>query len=331
MRYVICLLFLAAKLVAGGVIGNIDRRNLTSDLDIPYLQNVDVEVGSRYGLPVDRKKTIVFFHLVQREIYRNALVSLRNELVPGEIWDRNLDEVGIRLVPIRGRGLTWVEVLYAIQTVLRKMLYPSLGGHFREQTWLVFRRRGGTRLENIATLIVEYKIPSIISGPSTTNLSNSESSISSSSATSLTAPFPVPGSDLSLLVGARGRDLPPAPMIQGVDGMIAFAYRELVTHHASGPVNSMRAKITDLSGVTSSWLKPRAHQGISVLTDTYLVDMCTGIVLYAVEHGYFATTITAVRSDQRGKRILLGSLEFSYEPKGLELAGSGNVSLVTTS
>ncbi|KAL8638587.1 MAG: hypothetical protein Q9228_004269 [Teloschistes exilis] len=308
-----------------------DRRNLTGNLDVPYLQNVDVEVGSRYGVPLDRKKTIIFFHVLQREIYRRALVTLQDDLVPGEIWARNLDEVGIKLVPIRGRGLTWAEVLYAIQTVLRKMLYPSLGGQFREQTWLVFRRQGITRLENIANLIVEYKIPSMISGTSPANSLSSKSSVSLPNVTSLTAPYPIAGSDLSLLIGSRGRDLPPAPLIQGVDGMIAFGYRELVVHHASGPVNTMRAQITDLSGVTSSWLKPRSNRGVSVLTDTDLVEMCTGIVLYAAEHGYFATTITLVRTDIRGKRVLLGSMEFSLERIPIENAGSSNSSSVETS
>ncbi|KAI4199188.1 MAG: hypothetical protein LQ350_004744 [Teloschistes chrysophthalmus] len=331
MRFVICFMLLAAELVVGGIISNIDRRNLTSNLDVPYLQDVDVAVGSRYGLPLDRKKTIVFFHILQREIYRKALVTLRDDVVPPEIWDRDLDQVGIRLIPIFGRDMTWGEVLYAIQTVLRKMLYPSLEGHFREQTWLVFRRQGTTRLGNIASLIVEYKLPSKISGLSPAHSSRSESSVSATNKISLAAPFPIPGSDLSLLIGSRGGDLPPAPMIQGVDGMIAFGYRELVVHHESRPVNTMRARITDLSGVTSSWLKPRSNRGVSVLTDTDLVEMCTGVVLYAAENGYFATTITAVRTDIRGKRVLLGSMEFSLAPIPIENTGSTNSSSVETS
>ncbi|KAL9583220.1 MAG: hypothetical protein Q9212_002834 [Teloschistes hypoglaucus] len=286
MRFVIYFILLAAKLVAGGMISNIHRRNLTSNLEVPYLSNVDVEVGSRYGIPLDRKKTIVFFHILQREIYRKALVTLRDDLVPPGIWDRDLDEVGIRLVPIHNRDLTWGEVLYAIQTVLRKMLYPSLGGQFREQAWLVFRRQGTTRLGNIANLIVDYKVPRMISGQSAAN-----SSVSRPKVTSLTAPFPIPGSDLSLLIGSRGRDVPPAPMIQGVDGMIAFAYRELVVNHESRPVNTMRAQITDFSGVMSSWLKPRSHRGISVLTDTDLVEIenrHTGKEAFARVNGIFS-------------------------------------------
>ncbi|KAL8685647.1 MAG: hypothetical protein Q9218_007629 [Villophora microphyllina] len=328
MRYLVCLTLLVARCAVGGFDDRTDRRNLA---DVPFLQNIDVEPTGIYGLPLSQKNTIIFFHELQRELYRNALLGPEDRPFPDETWKRAIGSVALQLVSVRGRDMTWAEALYAIQTVLRKMLYPSLSGQFREQTWLVFRKQGTTRLGNIANVIVEYKMPGMISGLSPINTSSSYTPDQPPDTISLTAPFPVPGSDLTLLIGSRGRDLPFAAVLQGIDGMIAYCYRELVTHHAVRPVNSMKTKITDNSGVTSTWIKPRMNRGFSQMTYTDLVDLSIGTVYYMVDNGYFATTVTAVRPDARGRRLLLGSMEFSMEPRAVNIAGSGNSSLVEIS
>lgn len=235
-------------------------------------------------------------------------------------------------------GTTWADALFALHTILRQMLDPGIPTGFRGQVWGVGRKEPGKSWDTgktVASIILgpTPKHPSFDGSSSTLSIAT-EPKASSSSFTSggaLTAPFPVPESDMTLLVGARGEDLTEIAVVLGLDEMIRRAWRNLAINGRPQPVETGTMRLSGI-GDDVFWVvvRPRMNGATSLMTETDFVETAVGIVYYMVLNGFFATKITAVRRESSGKRAVKGEIELSVTRPRIGALVSGNASLIRT-
>lgn len=336
MHLFIFLTVMVAELTASGLARTAYPRASTTSLAMPFARDIDVHPISEAGAPVPERKAIMFLHVLQLDFYRETLrQDFREVVVPEQLWERDFSNLVLQLRPFHHSGMTWAEAFLAMQSLLRVMLYPQFSEGFRERRWSI-RRRLSQSWVDMGEIYFALKSPGSLLGiasnfspSSTTNTSD----ISSPSAVpaSLSASFPVPETDLTLLIGSRGVDLPRAPLIQATDGLMIKAFRDVIINHGVQTMNEISGEVEDESGWTSIRLRPRMRGNTSLFTNTDMMEMAVGVVYYMVNNGFFATTITAVRADRRGKRSPVGSMEFSIQRFPNISVGSGNMSLIETS
>ena len=312
----------------------------SSSLDARRQEDVDVQTIGPSGSPLFAKRTIIFFHLVMLEIYRDAVSRGRDAPIPEQVWERDLAEQYLQGAPREGSGMTWADVLWGLQAILRNMLYPLHIDGFREQRWEVGRNRKEDKGTMIKLGEISLSLEASESQPrvSLYNFSSSSAISVSTIDTSvytlppLGVPFPIPTTNIILLIGAQGDTLPQAPVIQALDGMVSLGYLRFANERRVGRIYQHTARISDASGTTYVTLQPRRTSGgISLLTATDVVEMAVGIVYYMVQNEFFATTITAVKPDKTGKRIAIGEMQIRMEPRQLSALTPGNASEVQVS
>ena len=91
---------------------------------------------------------------------------------------------------------------------------------------------------------------------------------------------------------------------------------------------------SDKTGAVRVTVQPRMQQidrgGQPLMTDTDLVEASAGIVFYMLAHGFVATTVMVIRSDERGIKVPVGDIEIADMRPLVQQAGAGNASLVET-
>lgn len=302
--------------------------NTTDNLAVRKPEDIDVQTIEDAGSPLPSKNTILFLHIVMLDIYKSTLLNGKDEVVPEAVWERDFAELELQLAPREASKLTWADALWGVQGVLRNMLYPVHCSGFREQRWEIGRntKERGIMIKLGEILIKLKKTPQ----SATTPASNSSSRAFALSKKTpfipspLSAPFPVPDTDLTLLIGARGISVPRAGVIQALDGMVSKGYLDFAVHQHARRLPQQTAKIDDPAGTTYVTMRPRMQEGTSLLTTTDLVEMAIGIVYFMLRNRFVATTITAVRPDESGKRIAVGEMEIEWDGRVEGLDGLGD-------
>ena len=146
----------------------------------------------------------------------------------------------------------------------------------------------------------------------------------------LQAPFPVPETDITLLIGPPGPELVQGDVIFVMLDLMSTAWQNVARNHVVRPLSGRTW--TGLSRArVSVTLRPRMNGGTSMVTDTDLAEAAYGIATYFVtEQPAFATKITVVRPDESGRRVPVGELEIVSSSVRVEVAGLGNGSAVET-
>ena len=321
MLHLVLIVLALIHAVSAGPLISKNLQNSTS-LNVRKPEDVDVQTIGPSGSALTAKRAIIFLHVVMLDIYKGTVSMGRDEVIPEEVWERDFGDLILQLAPRESSKMTWADALWGVQAVLRNMLYPLHCDGFREQRWEVGRNR---KEDRGATMIKLGEILLSLKGPSDSRLElKSNVSIWAVSPSRLPPPFPVPETDITLLIGARGGDLPRAPVIQALDGMVSKGYIDFAIHRHARSLPQQTAMIQDASGTTYVIMRPRMSSGVSLLTTTDLVETAVGIVYYMVQNGFFATTITALRPNDSERRIAVGEMEIRMDPRRVNGLGEGN-------
>jgi len=150
--------------------------------------------------------------------------------------------------------------------------------------------------------------------------------------TNLSAPFPIPDTDLTLLIGSRGANLNFAKVVLILNGLLNLAWQDVAVNHRVRPMPEANSGSHLPDGLVVAF-RPRMHDGTSLVTATELAEAMTGMVYYILAaQAAFATTVTIVRPNQAGRRVPIGSIEIrgDGQPR-VEIGGSANDIVVETS
>lgn len=149
--------------------------------------------------------------------------------------------------------------------------------------------------------------------------------------TAPSSPFPIPNTQLTLLVGPRGAALDSAEVIIVLNGLLDLAWQDLAVFHRVRPVPGTNSR-SHLPGGVVATLQPRIHYGRSQVASTDLAEAVTGLVYYILAtQASFVTTVTIVKPNAAGTRVPIGSIEIQVGQPGVEIGGSANDTLVETS
>jgi len=147
----------------------------------------------------------------------------------------------------------------------------------------------------------------------------------------LPAPFPIPDTQITLLVGPRGAALDSANVILILNGLLNLAWQDVAVHHRVRHVPATNSR-RDLPGGVVTAFRPRMNGGRSLVTSTDLAEAVTGMVYYILAtQAAFVTTVTIVKPDEAGRRVPIGSIEIQGGQPGVEIGDSANDTLVDTS
>lgn len=148
----------------------------------------------------------------------------------------------------------------------------------------------------------------------------------STSASSPTSPLtardvvPVEDTDVILVIGRRGVDVPLGELVLTLQTPIIRAWRDVASNHRVLPVAHSTWHSPFSSRVTVM-LRPKKLGIESLVTDTDLVEALIGYIFYLLQdHPSGAVKITIVRPDARGAKIPVGEIEI----RGQQSAGSGD-------
>ena len=145
---VFALLFHVLSIIPVSAPTPIEQLNAsTTRLDV--VQEADIDTINLYhGRPVTQKSAILFFHLVQLDLYRTTVRNGGDGRFREPTWQTGFKDMTIQVLPQPSRIMTFGDALYGLQQTLHTMLRPSgPGDGFCEQDWIVRRRiPGGGRL-----------------------------------------------------------------------------------------------------------------------------------------------------------------------------------------
>ena len=302
---------------------------LTTRTAIPEFIDFAVQPLGRPGSPLSPKRTTMFLHLVQLEIYRETLA--RGMIVSHTEWKREWNGITFIFRPHAGITSDWGDALFGLQSILVAMLNPEQPIEFRQSTWEVGRRRPETSwrtLTPVATILIGHT-PRVLSRDDPASIPSPASKASAPTSGPLSAPFVVPDTQMTLLFSSGGVKLIELAIIMALDEMIGRAWRNVAINRRAQPI--MRGEASEITAAhTICWMlvRPRMESVTSLLTEIDVVEASVGIVYYMVQNGFYATKITAVRPNSSGKRIVVGEIEFSINRPSVHGPTFGNSSLI---
>lgn len=145
------------------------------------------------------------------------------------------------------------------------------------------------------------------------------------------APFPIPDTHITLLIGPRGAALDSAEVILILNGLLNLAWQDVAVYHRVRPVPETNSRSHQPGGVVAA-LRPRMNGGRSQVTSTDLAEAVTGMVYYFLAaRAAFATTVTIAKPNGAGRRVPIGSIEIQVGQPRVEMGSSANDTLVETS
>ncbi|KAL8870185.1 MAG: hypothetical protein Q9174_003711 [Haloplaca sp. 1 TL-2023] len=264
---------------------------------------------------------------MQLQIYRDSLAhGATDRMVAEQLWEGFSDTVKLQLGPRRQSMMTWSEALLGIQYLIRVTLYKPEFGGFREQRWSVRRRTSPRQWVEIGQILLQPKpVGFTIPGSETPNVNTSKAAPAI-----LRASFVVPDTKLTLLIPSRGRLIPQTQTVQALDGMIVAAYRDMTDAHRVVTLPELTGRAFFEGEVIGVRVRPHVNRDGSIFTTTDMVEMAVGLVYYMVEYDFCVFTAQIYRSDRRGKRSLVGSVELFTEQYDPPLSRLGNSTVIET-
>ena len=143
----------------------------------------------------------------------------------------------------------------------------------------------------------------------------------------LSAPFPVPSTQMILLMGLRGVDLPLGDTVLSLQTLLDKAWQDVATFRYVQPVPEWSRGIHITSDLVLT-VRPRMHEGRSLLTDTDLIEAAVGLVDYMLREGAHATTAALVRPNNKRRRVNVGEIEIELGQPSLKSVSTLNDSFV---
>lgn len=147
-----------------------------------------------------------------------------------------------------------------------------------------------------------------------------------SSASSPTSPLtaravvPVEDTDVILVIGRRGVDVPLGELVLTLQTPIMRAWRDVASNHRVLPV-VYSTWYSPFSSRVAVILRPRKLGVVPLVTDTDLVEALIGYIYYLLQdQSCGAVNITIVRPDSMGVKTPVGEIEI----RGRQSAGSGD-------
>lgn len=210
------------------------------------------------------------------------------------------------------------------------MIDPGEPQGFRESNWGVGRREPGAPYESMVTVAMGDLYRDL--PESSLQFPASMINASSNNPEPLSAPFVVPTTKLTLLIGPHGADLKRSPVVQSLDNLIRDVWRSVAINGRANKIDSITFDSRHPDEMFWGIMRPRRNGAGSLFTETDLVETTIGIVYYMVQHGFYATKFTVVRSDGRGRRTVIGEVEITAGQRSrIELTNSVNASLMEIS
>ncbi|KAL8713442.1 MAG: hypothetical protein Q9225_006774, partial [Loekoesia sp. 1 TL-2023] len=141
------------------------------------------------------------------------------------------------------------------------------------------------------------------------------------SSTSLSAPFPVPDTDVILLFGPRGINLSLLTVYLALQDLVSKAWNNVAVNHGVNAVPQYTTPNEPIDRVVIT-MQSRKSGNTFLMTDSDLIEGAVGVILYMVQHGFFATKVTIVRPNESGTRVPVGDMEISPNRRRVQIAGS---------
>lgn len=302
-------------------------QHITARIPVHASEEIDVQIAGAPAFPIPQKATILFFLIIQLEIYTDTLTRGGDAVLTEPIWERVWGGLTLRVRPILHTSTTWADVLFGLHKILRQMLDPAQPQQFRESKWGIGRREPGAPYESMETVAWVDLYRALPESSPPTPASMIDASFNNSRP--LSAPFVVPNTHITLLIGSRGADLKRSPVVQTLDNLIGDTWRSVAINGRAGRIQQITFYSRHPDEMFEGIMRPRRNGAVSLFTETDLVETLIGVVYYMVQNGFYATKFTMVRSDGRGRRTVIGELEFTVGQRPrIGLAGSGNASLV---
>ncbi|KAG7005792.1 hypothetical protein G7Y79_00018g045990 [Physcia stellaris] len=284
-------------------------KHLTARIPVHQPQDIDVQIGGAPAYTLPQKNTILFFHIIQLEIYRDTLTRGGDAVLTESVWKRKWGGLTLRVQPALPSTTTWADVLFGLQKILQHMIDPDEPEGFRESNWRVGRREPGAPYESMVTVAMVDLYRDLPESSLQTPAPLTNTSFNNSGP--LSAPFVVPTTKLTLLIGPHGADLKRSPVVQSLDGLISDAWRRVAINGRAAKLVSITFGSRHPDEMFWGIIRPRRNEAGSLFTESDLVETTVGIVYYMVQHGFYATKVTVARSDERGRRTVIGEVEIT--------------------
>ncbi len=179
------------------------------------------------------------------------------------------------------------------------------------------------------TLIRLYSSNSLSNSSLSAPLLASELDALSPSMNDLGVPYPVPQTDLKLLVRARGAHLVQAEVLLSLNLLMRAAWKNVATNERSLPVRS-RTWISQLSQSILVILRPRMEGEVPQMDDTDLAEAAFGLAYYSLSPPTYETVVAIIRPNEGGDQIEIGEIEIKRRQPILRINGLGNGTLAGT-
>ncbi|KAL8833598.1 MAG: hypothetical protein Q9170_004181 [Blastenia crenularia] len=346
-------------LVIGEKTYNTPKKAPGTPLGVTQPQDISIKRLSR-GRPLPEKVTTYTPAITQLGIYRRTVRNRGDGITP-DVRIRADDSSNLELLiqhfqQQEKRNNMYLEsALYGVIAVLLNMLHPlNPQDGFYESGRLIVNKALMPDLEvpqgfvyliqgNTDTLrrVLESEVTSAGANQGCSNDTSASSPPLSITAqtnpftlkpTSLSAPFPIPETDLTLLIGPRGVDLIKADIILKMSGLIITARQDVAISHRVRPV-PQHTWSGGLGEEIEVILRPRMNDGTSLVSYTDLVEAAFGLMyFFLTQDAVFATKFTVVKPNQAGRRAPIGEIEIKGVARqlGVESGGAGNDTLDKT-
>lgn len=118
------------------------NRDLVQDLGVVQPSDMSAStIGDDVGPPISKKRTVMLFHIVQLELFRNTVTQRGDHPFPQEpMFERDYQGLHLAISTIPGRRMSVGQVLYGLQRILYSMLFNqegSRGAGFFARNWSI--------------------------------------------------------------------------------------------------------------------------------------------------------------------------------------------------
>ncbi|KAI4236052.1 MAG: hypothetical protein LQ349_002788 [Xanthoria aureola] len=292
---------------------------------VGVLQPQDIGIQRLYrGRPIPHGWTIYTLYWAQLEIYRRTVQHRGDGLqAPLDIELEHHSNLRLEIRPYAyGEGINSMTLgssWYGISSMMQTMLVPQgPADGFWELKWRIFRKAIRPRVD------VPLGYLNLLLG--------GDATLRNITSHNLGAPYRVPESDLTLLIGSRGAGLVQGNVVYIMDTLMSTAWQNVARNQNVQRVLGQTWTIQSQSRVSVT-LRPRMNGGTSMFTDTDLAEAAFGMATYFIlqQPAPFATKITVVRPGVSGRRVPIGEFEIRSIPHRVEAIGSGNDTAAETS
>ena len=279
--------------------------------------NIQVGILEDYtGPAIDEKRTTLFFFLILLDLYRLAVRSSGDTMMPLPRWGMEFKDLAVIAEPALRGSMTAAHFFFGLQWIWLWManLTPGASQHsgFFERNYVILTK--GTPAEHrIGYVRVFERLGPSLALPSSQSLSYaSYSHPSTNLSVPFPNPFPVPESDLFLLFGKKvPLDITSHRLVvQVLHVFFEHAFLLVTTNHREMPFPDIGNDERPVA------IKVESEKGTTGVTNSVMADAIVGIVYYMLHEGFFGGKIVIARPNAAGKRSVVGAVYISQRDAG---------------